>query len=1042
MKKRIKKSIKRKLARSYGSLLLLFILIFISFNTLLVLELKAQGIDLWMMESNASIFHNIEGLIAKSVRDHIKLENEKLISMAGMYSDLAAEGIITHDEALAKVISKISHQKIGESGYSYAVNSRGIMVAHPVKQFIGKDFSNDPIVGNQHQKGEGFLDYQWQNPGEKVKRNKTLYLTTYKPLDLVISTTAYVDDPTISSIRIEDVRQFLLNSPGIENSNTSLLNGEGTFLIKPEGIKDLPDKNVLITPYLNIIKKSGHGKFTIPSSRFPGILYNRIVYYQYLSGIDWIIATCGNVGEIYSLLINIIVISLVVAAASVILLISLNNLISHRFSGPLIKLVNTLDQGSAGDHSARSDLKTGDEFEVLGSHFNTFMDAQQRFLDEQEAAQKSIKLLARFPDENPSPILRIDGDGILEYANANAVQWILPALNLSLGKTVPDGILDLMIRQDNLIGRNEISVGDHIFSFSTSRMTEPDSLYLYGRDITRQKKFESLQLLSENIFRNSIEGIVITNGKGVIESINPAFSSITGYSEKDAIGKNPSILRSHKHSPDFYKRMWEQLLVKGYWDGEIWNRRKNGTVYPEYLTITSLRDNYGDIQHFISFFHDLSEVQEKEERIEYEATHDSLTGLPNKDYLYRKIQQRISDSQEKGFSILYVDIRNLNRINESLGTDAGDAVLIESARRLKELCREGMTAARLGSDDFALLLPQKSSSPELQTALNEILNVFHSVFLVKGKDVDIRVSMGLSVYPDDDRDPKELVAKAEMAMRSSKDNVNSFYQFYTPRMLSPGLSRLELESSLRRGIEEKLFYLNYQPKVNARTGLIIGSEALVRMEPVDGHLIGPDLFIPVAEEIGLIEALGAWVLEQACRDTRYLHSQGFENLSVAVNLSPWQFRRRDLPQQVENIVESTGLRMECLNLEITEGMAINNVGKSLEMMKQLTALGLSLSIDDFGTGYSSLSYLVDFPVDVLKIDKSFVNGIPFDNKITGVALAIISLARNLGMETVAEGVETREQLDFFIEKGCETIQGYYFHKPMRLEEYESALRNQ
>ncbi len=1039
-KREIKKTIKRKLTQSYGFLVLFFVLIFIAFDAILALRLKEEGVDHWMKQNTDSIFQNIESLIVKSVRVHIKIENEKLLAVASIYSRMADEGMLLPGEARKDILNEISRQKMGESGYSYAIDSRGIMIVHPYEEYVNTDFSGVDVVQKQLSQRSGYLDYMWQNPGETEERHKTLFMTPFEPQDLIIATTAYFDDPTISDIRIDDVRQFIRNSPGLENSTVSLLDSEGYYLIEPEGLKVTSDRNTSILPYLDRIKETESGNFTIPGDSFPQLFSGRKVFYHYMPATDWIILTCGFVRDIYSLITNIILISFVIVSVSVIFLIYLNSMISRRLSQPLNRLVETIERGSEGDMSVRSDLKTGDELEIMGAHFNNFMDAQVKFVSDLKAAQKSIQLLARFPDETPNPVMRIGDGGILEYANRNACSMILPALNLAVGSPVPEKTLDSMVRKDNLIGRNEVSIGESLFSFTATRVVEPDGLYLFGRDITRQKKFESLQLLSENIYRNSIEGIVITDRNGIIDSINPAFTGITGYTEKDALGKKTSILKSHKHDHEFYTDMWRQLLKKGYWDGEIWNRRKDGTVYPEYLTITSLRDNKGEIQHFISFFHDLTEVKEKEDRIRYEATHDSLTGIPNKEYLYSRIQESIDDPDIQNLSVLYVDIRNLNRINESLGTDAGDALLIESARRLKGLFHDGVTVARLGSDDFAVLLNLSHDSPELQKTLDEILRIFHSVFVVKGKEIDIRISLGIAAYPDDDKDARELVAKAETAMRSSRDNVNNYFQFYNPGMKSTGLSRVELESSLRKAVEEKLFYLHYQPKVDARTGLITGSEALVRMHPVDGRLIGPDQFIPVAEEIGLIEALGAWVLERACRDTRTLHDQGFEDLTVAVNLSPWQFRRDDLPRQVENIVKSTGLPMNRLNLEITEGMAINNVDKSLEMMKKLTALGLSLSIDDFGTGYSSLSYMAEFPVDVLKIDKSFVKGIPDDVKVTGVALAILSLAQHLGMDTVAEGVETEEELNFFRDKGCDLIQGYYFHKPMTFEEYGNALR--
>ena len=551
-------------------------------------------------------------------------------------------------------------------------------------------------------------------------------------------------------------------------------------------------------------------------------------------------------------------------------------------------------------------------------------------------------------------------------------------------------------------------------------------------------------MLSENIFRNSVEGIVITDREGIIESVNPAFSVITGFSEDEAIGENPRILKSQRHGPDFYRKMWDDLIEKGYWEGEIWNRRKDGSVYPEYLTINSMRNLTGETTNFISFFHDLSAIKEKEARIDYEATHDQLTGLPNREFLGRAMAALIEkvENDSGSFSVVYIDIINIKRINESLGPESGDMLLVESSERMQKLILPPNLLVRVGSDEFVCLMKDSHGGDDISAAVSEIFACFDQPFLIKEHHIDIGIAIGVSSYPDDGSDPMDLVAKAEAAMRASKNDVNNSFTFYSSDFREKGLSRIEIESGLRNAFENRKFFLNYQPKVSSETGRLTGAEALLRVEPIKGQFIGPDIFIPIAEEIGLIEPLGTWVLEKACKDLNTLNSLGYRDFHIAVNLSPRQFRKAELPDIIRNIITSSGVRPENLNLEITEGMAIDNVEESIRMMKNLSDIGVKLSIDDFGTGYSSLSYLSQFPVDTLKIDKIFVVGIPDDPKRTGIVQTILSLSENLGMNTVAEGVETEEQFLYLKQRGSPDIQGYYFYKPMVFSDLLDVLKKE
>ena len=1045
--------IRKKLSYSYGTVMLSFLAIFVIFNLVTISQLKTRGIDRFIEKSMSHFFANSEEQIRNSVRIRLRLENDNLIELARIYTGLVDEGTLPRDVAQQRLLDLIVQKRIGQSGYPYVIDTSGTVLAHPNEEYIGQNYKTsdslpEPIIEHLQKQLAFHGDYiEYSAPalnGSQV-REKMLVMDRFKPWNWIISTTAYADDPYVKAIRINEIQYYMTNETITGIHCVSMIDGDGNFLIHPEN--PTVDKMCIednIIPRLPDIKKNILGEFSLPMKDGDGHIRNSVVYYSYLASLDWVILGVGTPGDLYKPIYTAYIMTGIFVFVLGSAMYLLNRRFSRNLTAPLHTLVSVLDSGSDTDFSVRADIRTGDEYELLSSHFNSFMDTHQKFLDKLQDAHLSIKLLARFPDENPNPILRLSTDRVVNYANSAAQKSILDHFDVRPGDTIPEEMYARLTKADTLSGRNEFVLGDRTYSFTTSSIQEPDELYFYGIDITRQKKFESLQLLSENIFHNSSEGIVITDAEGTIESVNPAFTVITGYSEKEAIGENPRILKSHKHNNEFYAQMWHDLKNKGYWADEIWNRRKNGSVYPEFLTITSVRNNLGEIVQFISFFHDLTEVKEKERKIVYEATHDRLTDLPNREYLLKKIGSLIKQSLQyhTRFSIVYVDLNNFKKVNESLGPETGDKLLIDAAERLTELIKPPDSVVRVGSDEFVCLLAHKGEESEIAIVIDDLKNIFTPSFFIGGHDIDIDISVGVSVYPADDTEPMNLIAKAEAAMHEAKKDVNRIYSFYSPTFHQKGLNRLQIEAGLKSAFENQRFFVNYQPKVSSRTGLITGAEALVRVEPIEDTFIGPDIFIPVAEEIGLIEPLGAWVLEKVCKDTRTLIDIDIDTINVAVNLSPWQFMRNELPVQVKNILESTGLPSENLSLEITESMAIANVDESIEMMQRLTEIGLSLSIDDFGTGYSSLSYLAKFPVQTLKIDKSFVDGIPGDSKSRGIVTAILALAENLGMETVGEGIETEEQYTFLRDAGCDRIQGYYFYKPMKFDEYKEILVNQ
>ncbi len=562
------------------------------------------------------------------------------------------------------------------------------------------------------------------------------------------------------------------------------------------------------------------------------------------------------------------------------------------------------------------------------------------------------------------------------------------------------------------------------------------------QDITERRRSEEEMRLLVRVFENTIEGIVVTDANEVIQMVNRAFTDVTGYSAEEAVGQTPRLLNSGRHSRDFYADMWASLMNSGYWQGEIWNRRKSGEAYPEWLTITAIRDARGQVSHYVGVFHDITETKRNQEQIAYQAYHDALTGLPNRLLFNDRLKMALARAQRKhtGLAVMFLDLDRFKNINDSLGHAVGDRLLQSVAKRLVHWLREEDTVARLGGDEFIMLL-QDTMDPEYAMHVGQrILESLSEPFRVGGQDLYVSASIGITLYPHDGRDLETLVSNADIAMYRAKEEGRNNCKLFTPAMNQQVVQRMALETSLRRALDEGEFLLHYQPKVDLRSGQVVGVEALVRwLKPGEG-LIPPDEFIPVAEETGLIVPLGHWVLRTACAEIKKWHQMGYRDLHMAVNISPRQFMQKDLVQMVREILRETRLDPCHLELEITENVVMFNVEEAIVTLKELKDLGVRLSMDDFGRGYSSLYYLKRFPMDALKIDRSFVGDIVTDPDDASIVNTIISMSRSLGLEVVAEGVETTDQLDFLRSNACNQMQGFLFSRPVSGEQLVDILK--
>ena len=566
-------------------------------------------------------------------------------------------------------------------------------------------------------------------------------------------------------------------------------------------------------------------------------------------------------------------------------------------------------------------------------------------------------------------------------------------------------------------------------------------------DITRQKQIETDLRIAATAFELQ-DAIFVTDASNVILKVNQAFTQITGYSAEDAIGKTPRLLNSGRHDRAFFTEMWNSINRTNEWQGEIWNRRKNGELFPQWINIKALKEPDGNgerVTHYVASFSDITSRKASEEQIKQLAFYDPLTQLPNRRLLQERLKHSIEVERRDGkrLALLMLDLDRFKAVNDSLGHLAGDELLQQVAARISARLRDVDMVARLGGDEFVILLEDIAHAEDAARVASEIILVLGNSFqLTQSNDVRIGASIGISLYPKHGASYEILMDNADAALYQAKDQGRGCYAYFSEDLTIRARERMALETRLRRAIEQEELHVFYQPQVDIASGRIVGAEALIRwQDPVEG-LILPQRFIRIAEESGLILKIGEWVLRETCRQGRRWLDADLPPLTLAVNVSPQQFRRGDINALVANCLSETGFPAQYLELEMTESGLLENQGNVMELLNKLRSQGVRLAIDDFGTGFSSLAYLKHFPLDVLKIDKSFIDDIPHLQDDMEIAATIITMGHILGFKVLAEGVETPEQLAFLREKGCDMYQGYIKHPPLAAEAFADIFRDQ
>nr|WP_211169160.1 EAL domain-containing protein [Aromatoleum toluvorans] len=681
-------------------------------------------------------------------------------------------------------------------------------------------------------------------------------------------------------------------------------------------------------------------------------------------------------------------------------------------------------------------------------------------LEQRRRAAHRLRLFKVAVDASTSGIVITDRSSVIEYTNPAFSRITGYPAAEALGRTPALFRSDRMPRevyaelwkvilggeswQGELLNRRkdgDLYWSDLRIAPILSPRGEPQQFVGLMNDVTERKRIETRMNQAMVVFNASSQGIMTTDAHCVITAVNPAFTAITGYTAEEVLGHKPSMLGSGRHDASFYGNMWDSLARAGQWESEIWNRRKNGEIYPQWQTISAVHDQHGNLTGYISLFNDITQRKQQEEAIWRQANFDPLTNLANRSLLQDRLDQALTHARRNRarVGLLFLDLDGFKWINDTLGHDIGDELLIEVARRVTFCVREQDTVARFGGDEFTIIVQDLAEPDDLNAIAEKIVSVLRDPFFLGGIQHRMSGSIGITVYPDDGEDVQTLFRNADIAMYKSKQAGKNRFQFYARDMQSDALARLQLEADLRIALERQAFSLHYQPIVEADSGELVGAEALIRWIHPERGPVSPLEFIPVAEDSGLIIGIGEWALREAARQSRQWRDGGHAALRLAVNMSGVQFREAGLPDLVGEVLAEFGIDRGGLMVEITESVLMGGSESMESRMRAIKALGIGYALDDFGTGFSSLSYLKRFPVDVVKIDRSFVAGCPDDRNDAHLVEAIINMAHSLGLQVTAEGVETAEQVAFLRELGCDFLQGYLIGKPLPAEGFEGML---
>lgn len=737
----------------------------------------------------------------------------------------------------------------------------------------------------------------------------------------------------------------------------------------------------------------------------------------------------------------------------------------------LIRQMQRIDTSDRRRYQLVAQRKDGSTFPILlnnSTHRNAegevtgsfgFITDLTPILAAQQAVAESERELRGILDDLQDTYYRTDQSGVIVRASRSVEQLLGYTVEEVLGRRLADlycsetdreSFLALMQANGGHVVGGESRLrhkdGRELWVLTTAHFIHDAAGKVIGvegttRDNTRQRQAEQQLRLAAKVFESSGEAIMITDPRGVIVSVNQAFTAITGHAATDVVGRNASLLASGRHEAAFFGEMWRVLRQAGYWQGEVWNRRRNGEIFPEWLGISSVRDDRGELVNYIGIFTDISERKAVEAKIEHLAHHDTLTGLPNRLLLKDRMEQAIVHAERNGrrVALLFVDLDRFKAVNDSYGHPVGDILLRDAALRLQSCVRESDTISRHGGDEFLVVLADLHDSRIPAQIAAKIMSVLSQPFHIEGHEAGISASVGIAVYPDDGADFDVLLKRADTAMYHAKEAGRNAFRFHTQPMNVAARERLDLHQRLREALGRDEFELYYQPVVELAGGKVVGGEALLRWRVPGEGVLGAGQFIAAAEHDGLIVPLGDWVLHRACRELAHWQAAGRKKLSLSVNVSPIQFRRGDVVDTLRRALAATGADPAGLEIEFGEAVLAEGSEAVRDCLAQLKALGMRLSIDDYGSGTSSLPAIKRFGIDALKIDRAFVGGLLTQPDSAAIVRAAIGLAAELGLRAQAEGVESGAMATVLRDMGCVLAQGFELGRPLPAAEFRQLI---
>jgi diguanylate cyclase (GGDEF)-like protein/PAS domain S-box-containing protein len=1022
------------------------------FGTLLIVFLVAMSMSGYFLVLHWRDFSmRQEAVAAQSLdraREHLKANSEQTVLMLGALREHASETLkqrirVQTDQAwnIANTIWRREHSRRSKAEIARMIvatlrplseqhgqNYYFILTldGHPVLTSAGRantarslidllDDTGRPVAralidAADNPDGSGYCYYRWPLPGQTRMSDKISYVRRFDAMGWVIGTGEYVTfaDQTLQRQGLDLLTQLQHNT----SNNFIVLDRDGRLLMYPDN-PAMQGRHFLALParmraaVVAMLDKSRSGGFL----DFEQMGHPALAYVRKLPGLDWTLAISlptqqlvdrdrAARQDLYDALYRRI------AATLLMTLVALS--LAALFSWIFARWMNALFA------RYRHDLWT--------SHH--------------ELKERSRELLlSRFMMDNAEEIVCLmDQHARLAYENDMA--------RACLGEpgTLRDQRLDALFKsadaplpqtyQITLPGEEE---DPRIFEVTQNEIHYEGERYraITARDISVRVRAESDLRLAARVFETSTEAILIADSQNRILTVNKAFSDSTGYAEEELVGNTPSLLASGRHSRNFYDEMWKILREHGKWSGEIWNRRKNGEIFPEWLTISVMSDERGKVSHYVALFNDISERKLQEAQMRYMTEYDHLTDLPNRALINDRLQQAISEAQSGNheLAVLFVDLDHFKTVNDALGHSLGDALLKEVAHRLSQMLREVDSVGRTGGDEFVVLLPRLTKHEEAAQVAERILYALRQPFMLAGHATRISASIGISIYPKDGRDLNGVMMSADLAMYHAKASGRDAFRFYSSQMNTQFDERLLLESRLREALDEDALDLAYQPMFAIDGKTLIGCEALLRWLHPEIGAIEPERFIPVAEETGMIDRLGLMVLERVCAQIARWRDDGLPMLPVTMNVSASQLAQPDLVDALRASLARYDLPGHSLVLDLCEDALMTNPARAISVLDRIRACGVGLSIDNFGVGYSSPAHLKRFAPDMIKIDRSFIGKLPGDEDCVSVVSAIIHLARALGIPTLAQGVETEAQRKMLERMGCQSCQGFLIGVP-------------